>query len=215
MRPVINLKPLNGYLKKTHFKMDTLSKVLNIVKTGDWAISLDLNDAYLHVPIFHTHRKYLRFCIQNQCYQFKVLCFGSTSAPRVFTKIISVVAAYLRTLGIRLAVYLDDWLIVNQNKRQLLSDRGNCLNLMKSLGFLVNKEKSTLIPTQTLVYLGALFHLDKGLIYPIQDRIVKLNLAIENLLTREKASALMFLHLLGINEQLFREIGCMLRANVI
>jgi hypothetical protein len=39
----------------------------------------------------------------------------------------------------RLDVYLDDWLIVNQNKRQLLSDRGNCLNLMKSLGFLVNK----------------------------------------------------------------------------
>jgi hypothetical protein len=83
--------------------MDTLSKVLNLVKTGDWAISLDLKDAYLHVPIFHTHRKYLRFCIQNQCYQFKVLCFGPTSAPRVFTKIVSVVAAYLRTLGIRLA----------------------------------------------------------------------------------------------------------------
>lgn len=81
MRPVINLKPLNGYLKKTHFKMDTLSKVLNLVKTGDWAISLDLKDAYLHVPIFHTHRKYLRFCIQNQCYQFKVLCFEPTSAP--------------------------------------------------------------------------------------------------------------------------------------
>ena len=103
MRPIINLKPLNGYLKKTHFKMDTLSKVLNLVKTGDWAISLDLKDAYLHVPMFHTHRKYLRFCIQNQCYQFKVLCFGPTSAPRVFTKIVSVVAAYLRTLGIRLA----------------------------------------------------------------------------------------------------------------
>jgi hypothetical protein len=57
----------------------------------------------------------------DQCYQFKVLCFGSTSAQRIFTKIVSVVAAYLRTLGIRLAVYLDDWLIVNQNKRQLLS----------------------------------------------------------------------------------------------
>jgi hypothetical protein len=59
---------------------------------------------------------------------------------------------------------LDDWLIVNQNKRQLLSDRENCLNLLKSLGFLVNKEKSTLIPTQTLIYLGGLFHLDKGLV---------------------------------------------------
>jgi hypothetical protein len=57
---------------------------------------------------------------------------------------------------------------------------------------------STLIPTQTLIYLGGLFHLDKGLIYPTQERIVKLNLAIENLLTQEKASAFMFLHLLGI-----------------
>jgi hypothetical protein len=111
---------------------------------------------------------------------------------------VSVVAAYLRTLGIRLAVYLDDWLIVNQNKRQLLSDCENCLNLLKSLGFLVNKEKSTLIPTQYLVYLGGLFHLDKGLIYPTQERIAKINLAIENLLTQEKASAFMFLHLLGI-----------------
>ena len=104
MRPVINLKPLNGYLTKTHFKMDTLSKVLNLVKTGDWAISLDLNDAYLHVPKFHSHRKYLRFCIQNQCYQFKVLCFAPTSAPRVFTKIVAVVAAYLRSLGKKIIV---------------------------------------------------------------------------------------------------------------
>jgi hypothetical protein len=48
-------------------------------------------------------------------------------------------------------------------------------DLLKSLGFLVNKEKSTLIPTQTLDYLGGLFHLDKGLIYPTQERIAKLN----------------------------------------
>jgi hypothetical protein len=107
------------------------------------------------------------------------------------------VAAYLRTLGIRLAVYLDDWLIVNQNKRQLLSDRENCLNLLKSLGFLVNKEKSTLIPTQTLVYLGGLFHLDKGLIYPTQERIVKLNLAIENLLRYAATTDTVFVKTLG------------------
>ncbi|VDI76632.1 Hypothetical predicted protein [Mytilus galloprovincialis] len=96
--------------------MDTMTKVLNLVKKGDWACSLDLQDAYLHVPIFPKHRKYLRFAIDETVYQFKVLCFGPTSSPRVFTKIVSVVAAHLRKQGIRLAVYLDDWLIVDQQK---------------------------------------------------------------------------------------------------
>ena len=105
MRPVINLRPLNQYIKKAHFKMDTLSTVINLVKPEDWAISLDLKDAYMHVPIFKKHRQYLRFCIKGQCYQWKALCFGPTSAPRVFTKIMSVVAAYLKTHNIRLAIY--------------------------------------------------------------------------------------------------------------
>ena len=124
MRPVINLRPLNRYLKKTHFKIDTLNKVINLVKPKDWAISIDLRDAYLHVPLFPKHRQYLRFCIQGRCYQWKTLCFGPTSAPRVFTKIVSVVAAILRAQSIRVAIYLDDWLVVNQNKQHLILDRG-------------------------------------------------------------------------------------------
>ncbi|VDI78266.1 Hypothetical predicted protein [Mytilus galloprovincialis] len=85
MRPVINLKPLNRYLRKQHFKMDSLSTVLNVVKQGDWAISLDLKDAYMHIPVFQKHRQYLRFCVKNSpCLQFSALPFGPTSAPRVF-----------------------------------------------------------------------------------------------------------------------------------
>ena len=129
MRPVINLRPLNKYLRKTHFKMDTLSKVLNLVKPKDWAISLDLSDAYLHVPIFLKHRKFLRFCVNKKCYQFKALCFGPTSAPRVFTKIVAVVAEHLREQNVRQASYLDDWLALNQIRKYLLQDRAKCLNL--------------------------------------------------------------------------------------
>ena len=35
LRPVINLRPLNRYLKKQHFKMDSLSTVLNLVQQVD------------------------------------------------------------------------------------------------------------------------------------------------------------------------------------
>ena len=179
LRMVTNLKPLNSYLKKLHFKMDTMSKVISLVKPKDWAISLDLTDAYLHIPIYQSHRQYMRFCVQNQCYQWKAMCFGPTCAPRVFTKIVSVVAAYLRAQNIRMVVYLDDWMIVNQNKKQLIQDREKCLNLIVSLGFIVNKEKSSLIPDQVVTYLGGVFHLDKGLIFPTKERIEKLEILIQ------------------------------------
>ena len=48
--------------------------------------SLDLQDAYLQVPIHHDSRRYLRFVVGERTYQFRVLCFGLTTAHRVFIK---------------------------------------------------------------------------------------------------------------------------------
>ena len=76
------------------------------------------------------------------------MCFGPICAPRVFTKLIAVVAAHLHTLNIRLIVYLDDWLGLNQVGHQLLQDRGKCLRLFTSLGLLINLEELNLNPTQ-------------------------------------------------------------------
>ena len=197
MRPVINLRPLNKYLRKQHFKMDTMSKVLNLVKKGDWAVTLDLKDAYLHVPIFQKHRKYLRFCVRGKVYQFKALCFGPTSAPRIFTKIISVIAAHLRKQSIRLATYLDDWLAVNQMKNMLLKNREVILNLLIRLGFIINKQKSNLIPTQDITYIGGRFRLDLGKVYPTQERMKHLKLEIHKLLKGQN-SARQYLVILGI-----------------
>ena len=92
------------------------------------------------------HRKYLRFCFQNQVYQFRALCFGPTVSPRLFTKVVVVVTAHLHRQSIRLASYLDDWLAVNQLRRMLLQNRDVILNLLFHLEFIVNKDKSVLLP---------------------------------------------------------------------
>lgn len=103
-------------------------------------------------------------------------CFDPTSAPRVFTKMVSVVADYLRTRNICLVVYLDDWLVVNQCKENFIQDREICLNLLVSLGFIINKMKSCLDPCQSNVYLGALFLFKQKyrVVLPSQDRMVNL-----------------------------------------
>lgn len=197
LRPIINLRPLNRYIVKKHFRMDTLTKVLNLVKPNDWAISLDLKDAYLHIPIHRSHRKYLRFCIQGKVYQFVALCFGPTQAPRCFTKVVSVVTAYLRMQNVRLASYLDDWLVVNAIRKALLLDREKLLSLLHKLGFIINWEKSALIPSQTVTYIGALFNFRTGMVLPTPERVQKLFSAVHKLMNNP-SSARDFLHTLGL-----------------
>lgn len=199
MRPVINLRPLNRYIRKEHFKMDTLTSVISLVQKGDWAISLDLEDAYLHIPIHKSHRKYLRFCLHKDgpYYQFRTLCFGPSPAPRIFTKIVSVIAAHLRSLGMRLATYLDDWFLLNQERLNLLSNREITLNLLADLGFLLNVEKSVLQPTQNIVYIGGHFQLNKALVAPTPDRVQNIQLAVQKFM-KENVTARDFLHLLGL-----------------
>ena len=64
--------------------MLTKSQILEAVEKGDWVTSIDLKNAYFHVPICPDHRPFLRFAIQGQAYQFKVLPFGLSLSPRVF-----------------------------------------------------------------------------------------------------------------------------------
>ena len=197
LRPVINLKPLNQYLKTEHFKMDTLSKVINLVRKGDWGISVDLQDAYFHIPIFRSHRKYLRFCIQGRKFQYRVLAFGPKTSPRVFTKVVSVVAAHLRMQSIRMAVYLDDWLALNAIREMLLRDREKILNLLAQLGFLVNAEKSKLVPSQDITYIGGRFLLDKGIVLPTVERISKLQAMVRGIMVCS-GTARQYLQMLGL-----------------
>ena len=197
MRPVVNLKPLNRYLRKQHFKMETMTKVLNLVEIGDWAVTLDLKDAYHHIMIHKSHRKFLRFYFQGVAYQFRALCFGPSTAPRTYVKISSVVVAHLRKLGLRLSSYLDDWLILNKVQDLLLRDINTALNLLSQLGWIVNKEKSQLVPCQLVIYLGSQFDLQKGLVFPTQERINKLKLAVQKIL-KGNITARDYMVLLGL-----------------
>ena len=99
-RPVIDLSTLNLRVRKTPFKMETLQSVLLSVRSGDWMVSIDLKDAYLQIPIHPDSRKYLRFVALSQVFQFKALCFGLSTAPQVFTRVMAPVSAFLHRLGI-------------------------------------------------------------------------------------------------------------------
>jgi hypothetical protein len=47
--PILNLKPLNVYIEKSHFKMETLRSIIQALHVGEWGSTLDLRDAYLQI----------------------------------------------------------------------------------------------------------------------------------------------------------------------
>lgn len=49
-----------------HFKMKGGSVVSNTIRRGDWVAKIDLEDAYLTVPIAEPHRKFLQFLWQSE-----------------------------------------------------------------------------------------------------------------------------------------------------
>jgi hypothetical protein len=58
-RPILNLRPLNKMLRVDSFKMESLKNVVLAVQPGEWLASLDLQDAYFHVPVHVSHKKFL------------------------------------------------------------------------------------------------------------------------------------------------------------
>ena len=62
-RPVIDLSCLNGWVELSSFRMETAQSVLKSLRPGDWMVSLDLQDAYLQVPVHPASRRFLRFCV--------------------------------------------------------------------------------------------------------------------------------------------------------
>ena len=196
-RPIIDLSTLNDYITSSHFHIETPQSVLCSSRPGDWMVSLDLQDAYLQVPVHHDLRRYLRFVVAGKSYQFRVLCFGLTTAPQVFTRIMAPVSAILHKYGVRMLRYLDDWLILASTELACLQSRDRLLSICTKLGIQVNLTKSSLVPTQSLVYLGMEIRSLPFIARPTPIRVSNLLRLIEEFLSTPSPPASLWRRLLG------------------
>lgn len=64
----------------------------------------------------------------------------------------------LRSVGVLLIVYLDDILIIAKSKSACKRSTDLTVKLLTELGFLINHEKSNLIPTQETKFLGFMYN---------------------------------------------------------
>ena len=196
-RPVIDLKALNQHLLKESFKMETPASIAAAMRPGEWTTSIDLKDAYFHVPMALSSRKFLRFVVEGTTYQFRALPFGLSPAPMVFTRVMGIVTSYAHRRAIRLHLYLDDWLIRALLRSLLVQHTSEILDLCLELGIVVNFPKSNLNPSQDFEFLGTEFRTVPFLCLPSRDRFDRLQSILNLFVHSDSLPARRWMSLIG------------------
>ena len=164
---------------------------------GAWCTSIDLKDAFLHVPIARKHRKYLCFRIGGAAFQFRALPFGLTTSPLVFTRIVKTVGAYAHSQGLNMLLYLDDWNISAPSPTLCARWMEWVLRLTASLGLIPNLPKCDLTPSQQFVFIGIAFDLNTGMACPAPHRVANFLRLLRDFLLSRAPPAVKWQRLLG------------------
>ena len=161
-------------------------------------MSIDICDAYLHVPMHQAVRKYLRFVVNNKVYQFTCLPFGLATSPREFTKLLRPVIVLLRQRGVKLHVYLDDWLICADTPEPTQLHAQTIISVLQFLGWIVNFEKSDLTPSQEFQFIGMQFNTRQFTVAPLPKMHLKVQSVLQHWMTNPNITARNLHRLLGV-----------------
>lgn len=202
VRPILNLKPLNLSITYKRFRMDSIYSVKALLPPSCYMVSLDLKDAYLHIPIHQNCQKFLRLAIETGKetlhLQFRALPFGLSSSPIIFTKILAEALAPLRLKGISIIAYLDDLLLFADSPGRLLENLEYTRKFLESLGWLISVEKSNLQPTQQIKYLGYIIDSVQQRIFQPKEKIEKIQREIKRIQTNLPCSIRKIMSTLGL-----------------
>ena len=153
LRLVIDLRQLNQSCNPPRFANEDVRTVKNLLCFNDDLAVVDLKDGFLHVPVRREYRDLLGFMWNGQYYRFKKLPFGLALSPYYFCKILRPVVTYLRSLGLRIVLFVDDLILMSQP--DCFTDHlDQILHTLCDLGWTINYEKSSLTPRKEVTYLG-------------------------------------------------------------
>lgn len=157
-RIVVDLsRNLNDHLRYEYFHYSTIRDAVDLSSPGCWYAKLDLSNCFLSFPLHPSALPHFIFRFEGQLYQFTRLPFGLSTAPRICTELLSVVAYYLHHHGVEALIrYLDDFLFINKDEHSSRLALELAQRAFDTFGLVVNPDK-TEGPAQRLTFLGIAF----------------------------------------------------------
>ena len=154
-RVILNCAHFNReYLKAKHYKMESIKDIIRLAVKGTFLTTCDITDSYSHVYIRPEDHWLLSFIWKNTIYSFCSLAQGLSVSPYIFCRLCRQIGGYLRGQGHKNVFYMDDVTTVGYSYKQCLDSTHTLIRTLGKAGFLVNFEKSQLIPSQRIEVLG-------------------------------------------------------------
>ena len=150
---------INRHQPRRHFKLEGVQHLRDMISPGDYGVSLDLRDFYLQLGLHPLHRRYCRFFDPlGRRWQWKVLAFGVSHAVRLVTKLLRPLIQQLRAMGIKVFSYVDDIVIMHQDREVVAQHMSLLLHLLQEhLHLEVKLTKCSFIPSQVFTVLGVIW----------------------------------------------------------
>ncbi|KAA6387097.1 MAG: putative reverse transcriptase [Streblomastix strix] len=119
-RKILDAKTLNKQIADFHFKMYESNEVEQTIRFGDWGTQLDLSLAFHHLIVQTESQPYLAFEFQNNYYTYRAIPFGTKHSPIYLATAMEQIMQQIRLkTEIRIINYVDDILLLHQNKEYL------------------------------------------------------------------------------------------------
>lgn len=174
-------------------RFQSIQNALDLMKPNCYMAKVDLKSAYRSVAIHPSQYKFtgLKWHFtgdKDPTYiTDKFLCFGARNAPKIFHRLTQAVRRFMNKRGWTLIAFLDDFLIIADNKEDCLEAYQTLIAMLRQLGFDIAWSK-VVDPTQAIVFLGVLLDsLNMSISLP-QEKIVKFHNFLREFRSRARAS---------------------------
>ena len=153
---------VNKNLRKRKFKMETLQREgRSLFERSHYGGTADISSAYHHVEMAESAHPFLGFEWQGVFYCFEVLPFGLSSAPWLFTTIMSHSIRFIRYTGGDVIAFLDYCIFGGTTAHWTVTSAQRMLGTLREFGWLIHPTKcvGTSSALQTVVASGTLVDL--------------------------------------------------------
>ena len=207
LRLIHDLRNLNDHCVTSGFQYEDIRCVEKCVKSGDQLVTLDIKNGFHHIPINIEFRDYFGFSWRGEFFHWCVLPFGWCASPYFFGKTLKPVIKFLRSKGIRLVLYVDDFLILAQVS-DIFYHKDLVIETLTALGWNINYQKSDLEPSHSKLFLGYIVNTESEPYLEIpSDKCKKLKKDISRILVKQCVQARVLARAAGLCISVVRAVG--------
>ena len=173
--------------------MDAVGKVGQIWRPGAFQMTVDHKSGFHHVPLAKESWQYFGLAWRGRYYVFTTLCFGWSVSPYIYHSLSDVVSRYLRTKGLPMLTWIDDFYFANRRSTRLLEAAQQrraaeeaaflVMTTFYRAGYFMSIDKCELDAKTSLVFLGVVCDSAAQKFFIPEDKLAKLERIIADALS--------------------------------